>query len=59
MTQTGRASPFPNLSWTQNIIKPKTNFVKIKFYLTRNSIILSKQEIEMYDILIFLSKQVI
>jgi len=38
---------FPNLSWTQNIIKPKINIVKIKFYLTINSNIFSKQEIEM------------
>jgi len=31
----------------------------MKFYLTRNSIILSKQEIEIQGILISLSKQVI
>jgi len=31
----------------------------MKFYLTRNSIILSKQDIEMYCILISLPKQVI
>jgi len=31
----------------------------MKFHLTRNLIILSKQEIEMYDILISLFKQVI
>jgi len=29
------------------MIKPKINIVKIKFYLTRNSIVFSKQEIEM------------
>jgi len=28
-------------------IKPKINVVKMKFYLTRNSIILSKQKIKM------------
>jgi len=31
----------------------------MKFYLTKKSIILSKQEIEMYGILISLSKQFI
>ena len=48
----GWPSPFGSSGQTnsvgsQNIIKPKINIVKIKFYLTRNSIIIFKQEIEM------------
>ena len=48
------------LKFNLKILYIKINIVKMKFYFQkRNSIILSKQEIEMYDIVITLSKQII